>query len=330
MKPLLGRLQIKSDSPSVVEEAICRLVARCTVETPTGSKGIDYSGDFVGWQDFALGEARTDSGLSLVTTGASNVLVCAIPVEGSVTYFSQAGLHRADPGEVVMGDTQYIERTEFSGGHRQYFLTAPMKAVNAHFAAMDGRGRVDFRRLPVKFRSGETTSMALSGFAPLVSELLRDRDLLQLSPIKLRRCRDAFLEIIWRGFVDRGLIASQGSSAGGLRHVRDAEDFMRGNCHAPIGVSEVAEHLGISIRALQHAFKHHSDASPLARLQKIRLEGLRAALASPGDEDWRLIATRWGFTSPSRLTRQYTAAFGETPVQTRRRARARKGDDSLS
>ncbi len=319
---LAGRLNVRSQDAEVVASAISTLVAPTRVERVTPSSVVNYFGDFVGWNGFALGQARTASGLALETLRHDERMLCGMTMAGALTYSGSTRSMTARQGEALIADSSVVTRSVFSENHAQYFLTAPMKDVERH---SEQRGRRVTRSVAgnvVHLRSGHIAHTALAGFAPLLSDLLADRDVLQMSPIKMRRCRDAFLEVIEAVLHDEGSVWDGGlSGMGSARHVTAAEDFMRAHAREPIGVADVAAALGISARALQLAFRRHAGTTPLSRLQRIRIEGLQAELLAGGIADWKLVAAGWGFVSAHRLARQYLAAFGETPLQTLARAR---------
>jgi AraC-like DNA-binding protein len=226
---------------------------------------------------------------------------------------------------VLLGDASVVDHATFSADYRQYFLSAPIEALSRYSGTKDDRRATSFARRTAHLRGGNIATAALIGFAPLVSELLIDRDLLKLSPIKMRRCQDAFLDILARTLTEQGNVVGMLPTEGiGLRHVREAEEFMQSHCHQPIGISDVAAHVGISTRALQLAFRRELDTTPLRRLQHFRLVALHSALVEAHHGDWRLIAAQWGFVNQSRLARQYAALFAETPSETVRRLHAKR------
>jgi hypothetical protein len=60
--------------------------------------------------------------------------------------------------------------------------------------------------------------------------------------------------------------------------VRRAEEMMRSRIDEPLSVADLAQELGLSLRSLQLAFRNVHGEGPRARLTRIRLEVVRAAL----------------------------------------------------
>ncbi|MBX9842207.1 MAG: AraC family transcriptional regulator [Xanthobacteraceae bacterium] len=108
--------------------------------------------------------------------------------------------------------------------------------------------------------------------------------------------------------------------------VRRAERYISDNAAAPITVSDVAAHLGISLRTLQAGFRQWRNTTPRAHLQQVRLQLVRDELLRSGPEaNVTAIAMRHGFVHLGRFSAQYRATFGEPPSATLRRGRAGSG-----
>src|SRR5262245_18854409 len=105
--------------------------------------------------------------------------------------------------------------------------------------------------------------------------------------------------------------------------VRRAERFMADNADTPITVSDVAAHLGVSLRTLQAGFRQWRNATPNADLRHVRLQLVRRELLrSDQGANVTTVALQHGFMHLGRFSAQYRAAFGEGPSATLRRSRA--------
>jgi AraC-like DNA-binding protein len=100
--------------------------------------------------------------------------------------------------------------------------------------------------------------------------------------------------------------------------VRRAERYMADNAKAPITVSDVAAHLGVSIRSLQAGFRQWRGTQPHLVLRDIRLRCAREDLRL-GEASVTEVAMRYGFANLGRFSGYYRSAFGEHPSTTRRR-----------
>jgi AraC-like DNA-binding protein len=108
--------------------------------------------------------------------------------------------------------------------------------------------------------------------------------------------------------------------------VRRAERFMIDNARSRITVSDVADHMGISLRSLQAGFRQWRETTPGAFLRRVRLRLVRDELLRSGTEaNVTIVALRHGFCHLGRFSAQYRAIFGEDPSVTLRRGRAASG-----
>jgi AraC-like DNA-binding protein len=87
---------------------------------------------------------------------------------------------------------------------------------------------------------------------------------------------------------------------------------------AALSVREIAEHMGVTERALQSVFKSHLGMTPGEVMQRCRVERIRADLLREGAPGGTVIETaaRWGIRNRSTLAASYRKYFRETPAET--------------
>ncbi|MFI5661351.1 AraC family transcriptional regulator [Streptomyces sp. NPDC051684] len=102
--------------------------------------------------------------------------------------------------------------------------------------------------------------------------------------------------------------------------VRRAMETIEAHAAEPLTVAEIAECVGVGVRALQDGFRRHLDTTPLAYLREVRLDRVRKELLScdPGVTTVTAVAARWGFLHTGRFSLAYRQQFGESPSQTLR------------
>lgn len=101
--------------------------------------------------------------------------------------------------------------------------------------------------------------------------------------------------------------------------LRLATEFIERYAAEQVGLAEIAAAARLSPRALQAAFRHHLDTTPLAHLRSVRMDRAHAALESarPGDDQTvSSIASAWGFPQLSRFARDYKRRYGRSPRET--------------
>lgn len=105
------------------------------------------------------------------------------------------------------------------------------------------------------------------------------------------------------------------------RTVRRAEQLIVDHAREPLTIEDIAEAVGVSVRALQEGFRRHFDTTPTARLREARLVGVHAELvaADPARVTVSAVAAGWGFWHLGRFSAAYRERFGEPPSVTLRR-----------
>ncbi|MFI6237161.1 helix-turn-helix transcriptional regulator [Micromonospora sp. NPDC050784] len=100
--------------------------------------------------------------------------------------------------------------------------------------------------------------------------------------------------------------------------LRRAIAFLEEHADRDISAADIAGAAGVSLRAVQLAFRRHLGTTPMAYLRRIRLVRAHHDLvrADPRQETVSAIASRWGFASHSRFTARYHASYGVPPRET--------------
>jgi AraC-like DNA-binding protein len=105
------------------------------------------------------------------------------------------------------------------------------------------------------------------------------------------------------------------------RTVRRAEQLIVDHAREALTIEDIAEAVGVSVRALQEGFRRHLDTTPMARLREARLVGVHAELAAadPTCTTVSQAAADWGFFHLGRFSVAYRERWGESPSVTLRR-----------
>jgi AraC-like DNA-binding protein len=104
--------------------------------------------------------------------------------------------------------------------------------------------------------------------------------------------------------------------------VRRAIEYIEGNAHREMTLTQIANAAGIGARGLQAAFLRHRDTTPNACAERVRMARAHRDLVDtdPGGPDSvPTIAARWGFADPSRFAAAYRETYGRLPEETLRR-----------
>ncbi len=106
------------------------------------------------------------------------------------------------------------------------------------------------------------------------------------------------------------------------RILRKAEQFIHESAEAPITVSDIAAEIGVSVRALQAAFRTWRSTTPSMFLRETRLKRVRDQLTAAGTStSVTELALNAGFTHLGRFSEIYRKTYGESPNETLARSR---------
>ncbi len=132
----------------------------------------------------------------------------------------------------------------------------------------------------------------------------------EIGPYSVRQAEEA----AFSGLADvlcrlNGAEPSPRRNAVGQRRVHLAVEIARASSE-PLGVTDLAERLGVGVRALQLAFLEERGQTPHEFLKQIRLDAVRRDFVAGDGANINAVARMWGFSNPSRFRADYMARFG--------------------
>lgn len=101
-----------------------------------------------------------------------------------------------------------------------------------------------------------------------------------------------------------------------------AEHFLQRELHRELSITELARHCGTSERSLLRHFRQHYGATPMAHLQRLRVERAKALLETTL-LSFEEIVERCGYSDPSSFRKLFKRATSLTPADYRERFRLR-------
>ena len=249
--------------------------------------------------------------LTLALLGSSTVetsgttIQCAPGVAGVIHSPGSRSSHAVEPG--FQGLSVIIDPAFMEG----------------HFRLLTGASP----RAPIVFSPllhvAEEPGLGLSRLLQFVAAEMSRHDGLAASPLVVANLRDT---------VATALLAHQPHShrsfferpphSAGPRYVRHVIDYIEAHAHEPITMADLSAVAGVSIRALQAAFRTHRGVTPKAFLQTRRIELARERLLSGAmNLTVTQVAMDSGFAHLGRFSIAYRRTFGECPSDTLRRGR---------
>lgn len=274
-------------------------------------------------------------------------------VESSIIYAQYGGAVRLEPGLL---ERFYLVGVPLAGssvvccGGRTLVTHAGIGSVQSCTTPVSTEWHADCRKLSVKIGRAavERRLAAMLGCgltAPVVFELELDlqrgpglswRRLLQfllaeLSPGSVYLSTAAARRVLEDTIVSTLLLTQRHNYSDALadcerrllpRQVRRAEQLVAQDPALPHRPADLAQSVGVSVRSLQASLRKYRGTTPTRLVRTERMAQARAALleGSAGGTVTE-IALAAGFRHMGRFARDYRARYGESPSETRRRAR---------
>jgi AraC-like DNA-binding protein len=197
-------------------------------------------------------------------------------------------------------------------------ISLPADGVLAAARALSGNDHLDLART---FPAAITMSSTVSDYLDMLEREAGAPASDFASGLGAQQAQQMLIALLMPG------IAVRGRQPARAWYVKRAEDHMMANIASDLGIADVVAAAGVGMRTLYHGFQQTHGMTPMTWLKQRRLDAARADLlvgdpAAPveGGQVTRS-AARWGFSHLGRFATDYRRRFGETPVQTVRRAR---------
>lgn len=97
--------------------------------------------------------------------------------------------------------------------------------------------------------------------------------------------------------------------------LRRAIDFIEENAHDDISLTDIANAIFVTPRALQYMFRKHRDCTPTEYLRQVRLHHAHLELVAGNRDSTSVgdIARKWGFGHMGRFAAYYRQHYGRSP-----------------
>ncbi|HEY2522627.1 MAG TPA: helix-turn-helix transcriptional regulator [Streptosporangiaceae bacterium] len=97
---------------------------------------------------------------------------------------------------------------------------------------------------------------------------------------------------------------------------RRAAEFIEACADQPLTAADIAAQAGVTLRALQYAFRRHYGTTPTGYLRRVRLERAHTELREADPASGLTVAEvarKWGWLSASHFTAVYRRQYGQLP-----------------
>ncbi|WP_293855994.1 helix-turn-helix domain-containing protein [uncultured Alsobacter sp.] len=305
-----------------MSDLISAVAAPVRVQAAHDGALFDSRYDYLAWQDFVIGQQSTSTGFRIDMLTEPDMMMCFIPMAGTTHIETHDEVVTSADSTIHVMSGRAIRRFNVSPLRQQISLMISTPALEQHLGRATGRNVKLVGDATLTVDRNTALGSAMANFGAIIVESMKHTPVFDVSDIAMRRCRDGFIDLTI-GALGTTQIQQLTQRDGllTLRYVREAEDFMRHNCHLPIGVTEVAEHVGVSVRSLQYAFQRHRGRTPVQALIGFRLAAARDDIVHSPDIPLADIAMAWGFLHMGRFASLFRQTFGEAPRDLRKRTR---------
>ena len=153
-------------------------------------------------------------------------------------------------------------------------------------------------------------------------ELDRPETSLRSSPRSAAAMERALLNLLLDCLAEQHPSVDREAGDLSARQIARIEEWLEAHFADPIGVEDMARVAGVSVRALQAAYRRARGCTPTQAILRRRLDHARMALSTaPADTTVSDVAMEAGFFHFGRFSVRYREAFGESPSETLAAAR---------
>jgi AraC-like DNA-binding protein len=283
--------------------------------------GAALAAQFAGVRLGSIGLHYLDYGaeVRIVPRKLRNFFLVQIPMKGSAVIRNGRNEMRSDPGVASVPDPEQPLDMTWGEENSQLIVWLDREALEAQLARMLGREPDRPLRLDLGM---DLTHPAAQSWLGLLRMLAADLD----GP-GLTTAHHAAQKQMESLVMSQLLLCHRHTSSEALRRsgppvgsktVRRARALIDDHATEALTVADVAEALGVSVRALQEGFRRHLDTTPTAYLRDARLARAHTMLCEggPGSTSVAEVATACGFGHLGRFASAYRARYGEPPSAT--------------
>ena len=320
--PLVTRAAFRTRDPAVASREAGRLFAEHRLRVLGDRSLFDARAHVADLGDVRLNFVTFGSGVEIDRFATDTYSAVLIPISGRLGVEHDGGSFIATPkcGTAVL----------LGAGRIRLRWTADCRVLS--FYLTSGRLGRHLTRLtpavdpgPLSFSTGllsGNSAAALLGLAWLITDTFNrcGARRVPLAPV-VAQLRDTVLNAVLLGVPhshSRAMFVSRPLAGRGLVD-RAIELIDAETDGGELTLTEVAEHVGVGLRALELAFRRDLDTAPGQYLRDVRLRRARQELLDGGPASGlrvQDVAQRWGFFHTGRFSRLYWERFGEYPSVT--------------
>jgi AraC-like DNA-binding protein len=312
--PFSDMALFKASQIDEAHEQIARIVNphRITVLSYPELLSVEFSG--LTEEDISFFHIQYGAGVEVKPDESRAYFFVQTTMEGSSLILGSRDPYPAPESHTVVVSPDRPYRMRIAAGTKRMVVGIRVGALERHLAQLCGRALDEPLVFAPNGNSATVTSVWFGHIRNLYS-------LFKLSPTSYENetCRrhhwDATCTLLLNLFSHNySETLARGSTKVASRRCRAAMEFMRENLCGGTTVADVADYVGLSVRALQMAFQRHYDVTPSAMMRDLRLDAVKAALEHADDSNTVTgVLLDHGVSSTGHFAAQFRKRFGVTP-----------------
>ena len=265
---------------------------------------------------------RYQAPVALIAAGDRPDFSLSLPAAG--TFCAHIGNEQIHGGHNIgsLGSPTTDQRTVLNELSSRYGISISQSTMVQQLESLLGKPLTEPLRFAPKVDLNNTAGQSLISLIQLLVNDLNQEDSSFDKPLVANQFEQLLTSILLthQSHNYSGCLAEP-TPAPASKDVKRVLDYIHAHLHEPITLPELVAISGVAGRSLHAHFRRFTGKSPLVYVTEQRLARARGDLMqAKQNETVTEIATRWGFSQLGRFSGVYRKTYGESPVETLRRA----------
>jgi AraC-like DNA-binding protein len=304
-------ISLRTQDPDKARAIVQDRISHHSLKTLNGRRTVDFTLRQAQLDRVAFFEVSYGSDVETVATGSSDFYFLQLTLAGRCEIITGAADVKVNPGSYFVVNPRTTYRKRWSSDARQLIIRFPRRTVEQLSSA-------DSAEQPVVFdQSAHQLPSALNDLINFFWRDITTEGRVRVGAIDRSASRHLVKAVLH-------LLPNSASAVVAPSDLPDcllrADRYIRQSLAHDIGLTDIADAAGVSIRSLEGAFRRHWRTTPLTHVRNLRLDAAHHILTHPADTtSVTAAALASGFTHFGRFSQVYSRRFGELPSESLRR-----------
>lgn len=319
--PIPGRLALATSDIDHAREHLSTVFADHRLVPDGQTRAVNFRHSYAPLGDMSFNGLQYGAAVTVSAPALTDFYLLQFTLRGTCDI--DCGTRRVTlaPGSILVMNPTQPYRKRWSADGRQLLVRIDKTLIRRQLATLLGHDAEHSLEFEFTALDGRRRGATLARFAELICRDL-DGERLLTRPETQRSAAETLCYLLLNTIDHSHRDAlDQPAELPVPRFVKRAEEFIRANVAADIGLDEIARAAGVSERTLHRGFRSFRETTPMAQLKTLRLQAARQALVEGKSTSVTDAAIECGLPHLGKFAREYRRQFGELPSQTLRRRR---------